>query len=100
MSKFLLAAIALLAFAGLTSAADAPAADGAKPYPLKTCIVSDEKLEEDTVVKVYNGQEVKFCCKKCIKDFEKDQAKYLKKLDADHKDDKKDEKAGEPHHDK
>ena len=98
MSKFLLTALALLAFAGLTSAADAPAADGAKakPYPLKTCIVSDEKLEEDTVIKVYDGQEIKFCCKKCIKDFEKDQAKYLKKLDADHKDDK----AAEHHHDK
>lgn len=87
MSKFLLSAAALFCLTGLAAAADIPA-DSAKPkpYPLTTCIVSDEKLEADeTVTKVYNGQEVKFCCKKCVKDFEKDQAKYLKKLNGDHK---------------
>lgn len=66
-------------------AADAPAAGSAKPYPLKTCIVSDEKLGEhgEPVTKVYEGQEVKFCCKSCIKKFEKDTAGNLKKI-ADH----------------
>lgn len=99
MSKILLTAAAMLAFAGFASAADAPAADGAKAkaYPLKTCIVSDEKLEvDDTVTKVYDGQEIKFCCKKCIKEFEADKPKFMKKLDGDHKDDK----AGEHHHEK
>jgi hypothetical protein len=46
--------------------------------------VTDEKLDEDAVSKVYGGQEIKVCCKKCFKDFEKDQAKYLKKLEAGH----------------
>jgi hypothetical protein len=63
-------------------AADAPASANAKPYPLTTCIVSDEKLGEhgEPVAKVYEGQEVKFCCKGCIKDFEKDIAGHLKKI--------------------
>lgn len=53
-----------------------------KPYPLDTCIVSDEKLGEmgKPVVFVYKGQEIKLCCKHCRKDFDKDPAKYLKKL--------------------
>ena len=57
---------------------------GVKAYPLDTCIVSDEKLGEmgDPVIKIYGDQEIKFCCKSCIKKFEKDQAKYLKKLPA------------------
>ena len=29
---------------------------------------------------VYQGQEVKFCCKDCQKDFAKDPDKFLKKL--------------------
>ena len=52
------------------------------PYPLKTCPVSDEKLGEmgDPAVFVYQGQEIKFCCPNCKKDFLKDPAKYLKKI--------------------
>jgi hypothetical protein len=55
----------------------------AKPYPLKTCIVSDEELGSmgDPVVLVHEGQEIKFCCKSCIKKFKADPAKYLKKLE-------------------
>ena len=55
-----------------------------KPYPLTICIVSGEKLGEmgSPVVTNYNGQEIKFCCKDCVKDFDKDQAKYIKKIDA------------------
>ena len=62
-------------------AADAKAK--AKPYPLKTCIVSDEKLGEmgDPYSFVYQGQEIKLCCKSCQKDFNKDPKKYLKKLE-------------------
>lgn len=53
-----------------------------KPYPLDTCIVTDSKLGSmgDPVSTVYNGQEVKFCCAPCIKKFEKEPGKYLKKL--------------------
>ena len=54
----------------------------AKPYPLKTCVVSDEKLGDmgDPYVFTQDGQEVKLCCKSCLKDFKKDSAKYLKKI--------------------
>jgi len=62
--------------------ADKPDAK-AKPYPLKTCVVSDEKLGDmgDPYVFTHNGQEVKLCCKGCLKDFNKDSAKYLKKIE-------------------
>jgi YHS domain-containing protein len=55
-----------------------------KPYPLNYCLVSGEKLGEmgAPVVKVYNGQEIKFCCKMCPPKFEANQAKYLAKFAA------------------
>ncbi len=54
-----------------------------KPYPLKTCVVSGEKLGEmgDPFVYAYQGREIKFCCKNCLKDFKKDPAKYIKLID-------------------
>jgi hypothetical protein len=70
----------------------AAAADAAKPadaYPLTTCIVSGDKLGEmgEPVHYVYKqpgkpDRVVQFCCKDCIKDFEKEPAKYLAVLDA------------------
>ena len=56
----------------------------AKPYPLKTCVVSEEKLGEmgDPYVFTYEGREIKLCCKSCLKDFKKDTAKYIKKIEA------------------
>jgi hypothetical protein len=57
----------------------------AKPYPLKTCVVSGEEIDEKGDMKphvfVLEGQEVKLCCKSCLKDFNKDKAGYLKKID-------------------
>lgn len=55
-----------------------------KPYPLKKCIVSDEKLGDmgEAFTFTYKGQEIKLCCKDCQKDFNKNPAKYLKKLAA------------------
>lgn len=60
-----------------------PAKPAVKPYTLTTCIVSDEKLGEmgKPVVFEYKGQEIKLCCKACGKDFDKDPAKFLKKLE-------------------
>lgn len=74
--------LALFAFLAPVVAGDPPAAAAAKPYPLTTCIVSGEKLGEmgPEVPKVYDGQEVKFCCKGCIKKFEKDIAGNVKKI--------------------
>jgi hypothetical protein len=67
-------------------AADQPAdpkAAKAKPYTLKTCIVSGEKLGEmgKPFVFVHEGREIKLCCKDCQKDFKKDPAKYVTKLE-------------------
>jgi YHS domain-containing protein len=52
-------------------------------YPLDTCVVSGEKLGEMGKPYIYNyeGREIQFCCKGCVKDFKKDPAKYVKKLD-------------------
>jgi len=60
-------------------AKDAPA----KPYPLKTCIVSDNDLDSmgEQASFVYQGQTIKVCCKPCVAKFEKNPAKYLKKLE-------------------
>jgi len=50
-----------------------------------TCIVSGESLEEDgediSVSAVCNNRLVRFCCKDCKADFEKDPQAYLEKLD-------------------
>lgn len=53
-----------------------------KPYPLAVCPVSDEKLGEmgDPVILVEGDQEIQLCCKSCKKDFEKDKAATLKKI--------------------
>ena len=85
----------ILAVASLASAADQskPAdAKSVKPYPLKTCLVSDEKLDGDMgkpYVFVEKGQEIKLCCKSCLKDYQKEPAKYLKKIAAAQKGEKK-----------
>lgn len=51
-------------------------------YPLNTCIVSDNTLGSmgKVIVKKHEGKEVKFCCKPCVKKFDKDPAKFLKRL--------------------
>lgn len=55
-----------------------------KPDMLTTCPVSGDQLGEmgKPYVFVYKGQEVKLCCPDCKKDFDKDPAKYLKKIQA------------------
>lgn len=67
----------------LTSCATSGGSTGSvKPYPLKTCIVTGNELGSmgDPITEVYQGQQVKFCCKACIAKFHKDPAKYLAKL--------------------
>ena len=72
----------LLALFSLALCASALASDSA-PYPLKTCVVSGEKLGSmgKSFVHNYEGREVQFCCKACLKDFNKEPQKFLKKLD-------------------
>ena len=70
------------------------AAKKPKPYILKTCPVSGDKLGGDMgepFVFVYKdkkikddvGREIKLCCKSCKKDFDKDAAKLIKKIEKD-----------------
>ena len=81
---------AILALAALTApfrtlSADEHSEKKAKPYVLKTCTVSDEKLDSmgKPVSYVHEGREIQFCCKDCIKSFKKNPAKYLKKIEAE-----------------
>lgn len=92
----LLATLALGLSVALSSAsaiaADAPtkpapekrAADkgSTKPYPLDVCLVTDNDLGSmgDERTFVYEGQEIKICCKPCERKFLKNPAKYLEKL--------------------
>ena len=82
--KLLLGALLTLALlapiAGIAADQKAPKL---KPYPLKTCVVSGDKLGEmgEPFVYQYKDREIKFCCKGCLKDFKKDPAKYIKKIE-------------------
>ena len=71
-----------LPLAGVAADTNSTAAIPPKPDKLTTCPVSGEKLGEmgKPYVFVYQGQEVKLCCPGCKKDFDKDPAKYLKKI--------------------
>ena len=96
----LFAASAPLGFAASDhSASDKPAVPAAPDaawlakakaeYPLKTCVVSNEEIggsmgEGIDFVYKQEGQPdrlVRFCCKDCVKDFNKEPAKYLKQID-------------------
>ena len=72
----------LLALSLFAACASGPRAD-VVPYPSDLCIVTDNKLGSmgDPVVKVYGNQEVKFCCRPCVKEFEEDKQRFLDKLD-------------------
>jgi hypothetical protein len=89
--KLSLLAVTLAAVALVTPVSRAEEKKAAKPYPLEKCIVSDEKLGEmgKPYVFTHEGQEIKLCCKSCLKDFNKEPAKYLKKLEDAGKADKK-----------
>lgn len=71
--------LAAISFSGL---ANVSAAAKTKPYPHNYCLVTDNELGSmgRPVTKVYNGQEVKFCCKPCVAKFEKNPEKYLARL--------------------
>jgi YHS domain-containing protein len=74
------------ACAGSAPTSDAPTSNSAAviAYPLDVCVVTGNKLGSmgDPITKVYNGREVKFCCKPCVEEFEAEPAKYLAQLDA------------------
>ena len=80
-------ALSLLTVAALAACSDSstPAASTAapsSPYPLDVCVVSGEKLGSmgSPHVITHDGVEVRFCCKNCLPEFEKDPAKFVAKL--------------------
>ncbi len=52
----------------------------ASSYPLKTCFVSGDKLDEP-VDALYGDRLLRFCCKGCLRSFNKNPSKFLPKLD-------------------
>jgi YHS domain-containing protein len=83
----------VLGMAALASTAMAADTTNAPPKPdlLTTCPVSGDKLGEmgKPLIFVYQGQQIKLCCGGCKKDFDKNPAKYIKKIrEADKKDTK------------
>jgi YHS domain-containing protein len=76
-------AIGLVAFAQSSRADGTNSVSAAKPDLLKNCPVSGEKLGGDMgkpYAFVYQGQEVKLCCPDCKEEFDKNPAKFLKKI--------------------
>ena len=91
-SALLIATLASLLMAPFTGAAEDAGKPKPRPYTLTTCIVSGDKLGgdmgapyvfiyKDKKIKNDPGREIKFCCKSCLKDFNKDTAAFLKKID-------------------
>lgn len=78
------------ALAAETPAAVAADSAAVAAYPLTTCVVSGDKLEAGDmgpIIEYVHKEEgkpdrlVRLCCKGCVKDFKKDSAKFLKKID-------------------
>jgi YHS domain-containing protein len=76
-------AVSILGVPILASAADEKPETKLKPYTLTTCVVSGDKLGEmgKPYVYKYKDREIKFCCKNCVKDFNKEPEKYIKKIE-------------------
>jgi YHS domain-containing protein len=89
-------------FAADTGKSDAPVKkEAAKSKPINAkCPVEGEDVDPEVATTTYKGKTVGFCCASCIKDFNKDPEKYMKKIEADNKkaeDAKKSEKGkGKP----
>lgn len=81
-TRSILTAIALLASPSLLADETAKKED-VKPYKPDTCIVSGEKLGEmgKPYVFIHDVREIKLCCKSCLKKFNKEPGKHLKKLE-------------------
>jgi hypothetical protein len=80
--KTLLAVLTLsmIGLVGVSRADD----QAVKPYALTFCVFTGDKLGEMGKVQTetYKGQEMKFCCKDCKKQFDKDPEAGIKKYNA------------------
>ena len=82
-NRLALVALGLAAlFSPLVAGAQEESKGPVKPYPLTLCIVTDNDLGSmgDPRTFVYEGQEIKICCKPCERKFLKTPEKYLEKL--------------------
>jgi hypothetical protein len=84
LTRITLVAAAAVFLAGCSKQEELVGGVPTHPYPLDRCLVSDDKLGADpnmeTYVFVHDGQEIKLCCKGCLKDFENHPQMYLSKL--------------------
>jgi YHS domain-containing protein len=80
LKKIAMASLLLVAATGCSTTKSTTTSS--KPYPLKVCLVSGNKLDSmgDTITESYAGQEVKFCCEPCVKKFHANPEKYMQKL--------------------
>jgi hypothetical protein len=71
--------LALAFTAGCATTGGTAGGSAIKPYPLDECLVSGNKLGSmgPVVTLAHEGQEVKFCCKPCVKEFQADPEKFL-----------------------
>ena len=81
----------LLTGAVFAATDDAWLAEAKKTYPLTTCVVSGEPVENNDMggpfdyVHKEEGKPdrlVRFCCESCVKRFKRDPQKHLAKIDA------------------
>ncbi|MGJ8643008.1 MAG: hypothetical protein ACSHX9_06340 [Luteolibacter sp.] len=76
----------ILAFAScstdLPGLSDQPKSAKFKPYPLETCLVTNEGLDSKggTITRYYQGQELKICCKACENAFKANPDAFMAKL--------------------
>lgn len=75
------------ACAATESTADAPSLTAVQPspdYPLSTCVVSGDALDAmgGPAAFEYGGEEIQFCCKGCVRQFEESPDEFLSKVRA------------------
>jgi hypothetical protein len=74
-----LVALAVALTAGCATTGGTAGNAPVKPYPLDECLVSGNKLGSmgPVITLVHEGQEIKFCCRPCVKEFQADPEKFL-----------------------
>jgi YHS domain-containing protein len=93
MKSLSLVALVVCCTLTLSYGADDAKKQEKKPKPVNTtCPVTDEKVDPEVATTTYKGKVVGFCCPDCVKDFNKDPAKYMKKVEAEEAKNKKGKK--------